>query len=85
MALQGIAHARHAIVCSEIVELREYLALPIDAVAHPAKQIHTALLQPPHNGTKKILLMPLPCSQCPHCLSQTLVTSRMIVCCELRP
>jgi len=38
VALQGIPNAGHAVVRCEIVELWEYLPLPVDAVAHPAAQ-----------------------------------------------
>lgn len=38
MALQGIPYASHAVVGREVVELREDLALPVDAIAHPADE-----------------------------------------------
>lgn len=37
VSFQCISHTSHAVVCGEVAHLREYLRLPIDAVAQPAQ------------------------------------------------
>lgn len=47
VALEGVAHAGHAVVGGEVVHLGEHLTLPVDPVAHPASHtpaVHDMLL-----------------------------------------
>jgi hypothetical protein len=61
VALEGVAHAGHAVVGGEVVHLGEHLTLPIDPVAHPASHTlagHHMLLDYRLNKTTCAALSP---------------------------